>query len=74
MKFKTILVLGMLLSSSIMANPIVKTIVNKAVKKVAPKVIPILTTLISSASELGAEEIKSKTMSKKDLLLYKTKF
>jgi len=67
MKLKVIFILGIVFSSTIMANPIVTTIVKKA----SPKIAPIVTALITTASELGAEE---KTISKKELDLYKTKF
>jgi len=74
MKLKVIFIAGIVFSSTIMANPIVTTLVKEVVKKVSPKVAPIVTTLIATASELGAEEIEEKTMSKKELDLYKTKF
>lgn len=74
MKFKVILIIGIVFSSTIMANPIVTTIVKEVIKKATPKVAPIVTTLIATASELGAEEIEEKAMSKKELDLYKTKF
>jgi len=67
MKLKVIFIVGIVFSSTIMANPIVTTIVKDVVKKATP----IVTTLIATASELEAEE---KTISKKELDLYKTKF
>jgi len=70
MKLKVIFIVGIVFSSPIMANSIVTTIVKEVVKKATPKV----TTLIATVSELGAEEIEEKTMSKKELDLYKTKF
>jgi len=74
MKLKMILVIWMVSTSAIMANPIVTTIVKKVVKKAIPKVLPIITTIVTTSSELEAEEVKKKTISKKELDLYKTKF
>jgi len=74
MKLKVIFIMWIVSTSAIMANPVVTTIVKKVVKKAVPKVLPIITTIVTTSLELEAEEVKKKTISKKELDLYKIKF
>lgn len=75
MKIKLIILVVAFSISTSLANPVVGVVIKEGAKKLPKLIKVIIPIVISSVSELNADEIKEKKpISKKKLDLYKTKF